>query len=107
MAKTKEIPGTPVKRTNCMYISLKAIGECDDKGKSVFSLGYSGKTISKPDAPLSSMMVPLLREVMLMAQYSDLAAAKKDLAAFKKWAKGISVKEQKQDDGNEIEVWKV
>jgi hypothetical protein len=106
-AETKEIPGSPVKRTNRMYVSLKGIGECDEKGRSVFSLGYSGKTISEPDAPLSSMMVPLLREVMLMAQYSDLAAAKKDLATFKKWVKGISVKEQTQDDGSEIEVWKV
>ena len=92
-ATTKKIEGTEIVRTNRMFISLKTIGEMDAKGKTVFSLGYSGKTVAEPERPLSTAVAKLVLHIANMAKYSTQEDMEADLKEFQaivadiKWAK--------------------
>ncbi len=90
---TKKIEGTEIVRTNRMFISLKSIGEIDAKGKTVFSIGYGGKTVADPERPLSTAVAKLVLHVANMAKYSTQEDMETDLKEFKaivadiQWAK--------------------
>lgn len=91
MAKTKEIPGTEIKQTNRLYVAIREIGHCNDKGRSVMSVGLKGKTIAEPNKPLSTVGIALLDMVMELARYTDDEAAKEDIALLKEWVDGIEL----------------
>ena len=78
-------PDSPIVQTNKLYVSLREIGHCNEKGRSVMSMGYSGKVIAVPDKPLSSLMASLVKEISSFARWSSNEAATSDLAAFKEY----------------------
>lgn len=90
-AAVKEFRGGEVLKTNKLYISLREIGQCNEKGKSVLSLGYSGKFIAQPDKPLRTLMVPLIDEIMKFVHYSDDKLAEEDIKVFKEWVNSIKL----------------
>ena len=101
--KVKEDRSGDVLRTNRMYISLKAIGEINEKGKSIFSIGYSGKNIAEPDRPLSTAVFSLVAHVANMAKYTSQEEAEADLKEFKKLVKSIKwVKPQEIPNDNAV-----
>lgn len=84
---------TEIKRTNMLYLSINQIGHCNEKGKSVFSLGYSGKMIAKPDAPMMGIIARLMEEMLPMMDYSTPEAAAADLKRFKEYVDSLQLKE--------------
>ncbi len=86
MARAKKIvTDSGVVRSNRFFLSLKAIGEVDEKGKTILSLGYKGKIIATPDRPLSTAVAKLILHVAEMVQYSDEGQRDADLKALKKF----------------------
>jgi len=79
-------------KTNKLYIALREIGQCNEKGKSVMSVGYRGKFIAQPDKPLQTLMMPLLNEIMKFMRYSDDKLAEEDIKVFKEWVDSIEFK---------------
>jgi hypothetical protein len=86
-----EFRGGEVLKTNKLYIALREIGQCNEKGKSVLSCGYSGKFIAHPDKPLQTLMVPLINEIMKFLGYSDDKLAEEDIKVFKEWVNSIKL----------------
>lgn len=87
----KEFRGGEVLKTNKLYVGIREIGQCNEKGKSVFSLGYKGKIIAQPDRPLQTLMIPLTQEIMKFMQYSDDELANEDIKVFKEWVNSIKL----------------
>lgn len=85
----KEVRGGKVLRTNKLYVAIREIGQCNEKGKSVFACGYKGKIIAKPDKPLQTLVMPLVNEILKFMQYSDDTIAEEDLKVFKEWVNTI------------------
>lgn len=75
--------GKELKRTNQVYMTLSKLGEVDAKGKSIFSMGYSGKVTAPPDRGLL-LLIMLLDELKQFIQYSSNEAAEYDLEMLKK-----------------------
>lgn len=102
MAKSKKITkpatagvvdtSTEIKRTNRLYLAIKAIGQCDEKEKSVLALGYSGKLIAAPDKPMT-IIIRLMEEMMPVMDYSTKEAATADLKRFKEYVDSIQLKD--------------
>lgn len=91
--KTKELRDAgPVLRSNRLYISLREIGEVNEKGKSVFAIGYKGKTIAQPDRPLSTAVFSLIAHVANMAKYTTVEDRDADLKELKRLVKSIHYK---------------
>jgi hypothetical protein len=86
--KTQRVPGELV-RTNQMFITLKSIGEIDENGKTVFSVGYSGKNIAEPDRPLSTALFDLVIHIAQKVRYSSKEAEDADLREFKRCVKSM------------------
>lgn len=78
-------------QTNRMYVQLRTIGQCDAKGKSILAMNFSGKTIAEPDKPLTTLVMPLLREIATYARWSSREAAEADLAQLKEYVAGLKV----------------
>jgi hypothetical protein len=91
--KTKEFRDGEVLQTNRLYLALKAIGQCDDKGRSLLSVGYKGKFIAEPDMPLQTLLMPLIEEIMRFLIYTDDKSALRDLKKFKEWVDSIKLNE--------------
>lgn len=91
-APVKEFRGGEVLKTNKLYIAIREIGQCNEKGKSVFSCGYSGKFIAQPDKPLRTLMMPLIDEIMKFMRYSDDKFADEDIKVFKEWVNSIELR---------------
>lgn len=53
------------------FIKIAKVGEVNDKGKEVLSVGYSGKLIAQPEAPLASLAVPLMRDLLPHVLYDN------------------------------------
>jgi len=90
-APTTVFRGGEVLKTNRLFIGLREIGQCNEKGKSVLSVGYRGKFIAQPDKPLQTLMMPLMEEIMNFMRYSDDKLAEKDIKAFKEWVNSIKL----------------
>jgi hypothetical protein len=86
-----EFRGGEVLKTNKLYLSIREIGQCNEKGKSVFAAGYRGKIVAEPDRALMTLMVPLCQEIMNFVRYSDDKLAEEDLKLFKKWINTIKL----------------
>lgn len=84
--------GKEVRKTNRLYMSIRQIGTCDEKGKSVFSIGYGGKIIVPPDRGLG-LLILLAEELTGLLSYSSTEAAKKDLEFLKKYVNQLEVPE--------------
>ena len=89
--KKQSKPDGEILKTNRLYIALREIGQCNEKGKSVFAAGYSGKIIAHADKPLQTLMMPLCQEIMKFMQYSDDNLAVEDIKAFKEWVNSIKL----------------
>lgn len=90
-AKTVEFRDGEILKTNTLYLCLREIGQCNEKGKSVMAVGYSGKFIAQPDKPLQSLMMPLMNEIMKFMRYSDDKLADEDIKKFKEWVDSIKL----------------
>lgn len=73
------------------FISLRQMGVVDSDDHIGFAVGYKGKLISKVDVPLTSVLFPLLVEVSNMVTYSNMDAAQRDLAEFKKLVNDLEI----------------
>jgi hypothetical protein len=89
--EVKEFRDGEILKTNRLYIGLREVGQCNEKGKSVMSVGYRGKFIAKPDKPLQTLMMPLMDEIMKFMRYSDDKLAEEDIKAFKDWVNSIKL----------------
>jgi ribosomal protein L37AE/L43A len=79
---------TEIKRTNRMYLRLAAVGQCDAQGKTVLELGFRGKIIAPPDAPLT-LLQNVVNEMLSLIDYSSKEAAEADIAALKEFVNGL------------------
>ena len=94
MAKTV-IGGSTVKTSNRLFIELKSYGMCDEKGRTVLGIGLKGKQRAEPDAPIRTLLIPLIEELLPSCHYSGAEARDADLAAFKEFADELKPKEHK------------
>ena len=98
---TKETPvvetGKLVRKTNRLYLSIKAIGTLDEKGKSIFSVGYSGKLAPPPDRGLG-ILILLMEELQQFITYSSVEAAEKDLKFLKDYINGFEITPPEKED---------
>jgi hypothetical protein len=85
---------TEIKRTNRLYVQLAAIGQCDERDKSVLALGYRGKIIAKPDRPLGIIQA-IMQEMLPVMDYSSREAAEKDIAELKEYINGLRFTDDK------------
>jgi hypothetical protein len=76
-----------------VYVEIKSIGECNDKGKSVLSFGFKGKVIAEPDRTLAMLVIPFIGEMLRLARYSDGEAAKADMGALRSYLDGLEIRE--------------
>lgn len=90
---TKDRPGTFASPAGIMrgtrpYICIRQFGEVDENGRSVFSVGYSGKIIGKPDKPFSSLACAM---VAFVSEHSQPGGddPEADLQAFKDWVANL------------------
>lgn len=92
MSKTQtvEYQSSPIARTNRMFINISALGECDSKGKLVFSKSFK-RIVAAPDRPLMMFAGLLDNAVIPSFSYSSKDAAVKDLQQFKEWVAGLKV----------------
>ena len=90
--ETKEIEGGEIKRTNRMYVALREIGQCNEKGRSVLALGYKGKFIAEPERPFETLVIPLLDEILNFVNYTDREAGAADLETLKTYINGLEFK---------------
>lgn len=88
-----------VKKTNQLFIQIKQIGNCDEKGRSVLSVGYNGKFIAAPDKPLCTLVYPIIEEMFGFIKYSNNENAKKDVKAFKELINEINLKKKVNKSG--------
>jgi hypothetical protein len=89
--------GKEVRKTNRLYLSIKAIGTLDEKGKSIFSVGYSGKIAPPPDRGLG-ILILLMDELKQFISYSSIEAAEKDLNFLKDYVNGFEITAPPKDD---------
>lgn len=88
-AEVKEFGGL-IAQTNRMYVELKAIGQLNAKGRSVFSMGFKGRNIAAPDKPMQDLAAPFVAGILDQARYTDQAAAQADVDAFLKSIDGMT-----------------
>jgi len=88
--------GKEVRKTNRLYLSIKAIGTLDEKGKSIFSVGYSGKIAPPPDRGLG-ILILLMDELKQFISYSSVEAAEKDLKFLKDYVNGFEITAPKDE----------
>lgn len=89
--------GKLVRKTNRLYLSIKAIGTLDEKGKSIFSVGYSGKIAPPPDRGLG-ILILLMDELQQFISYSSVEAAEKDLKFLKDYVNGFEITPPEKED---------
>jgi hypothetical protein len=89
--------GKEIKRTNQTFLSLKAIGNVDAKGKTILSIGYGGKIVAPPDRGLV-LMIKVMEELKHMIDYSSVEAAENDLRLLKEYINGFEITQNKEDD---------
>lgn len=77
--------------TNRLFISVKQIGQCDERGRAVFAAGYSGKMIAQPERPIRTLILPLMQRMLEMSRYTDRAEFDADLAALRKFVDGLFI----------------
>lgn len=82
--------GDLIEKTNRLYLSIKAIGTMNHKGKSVLSVGYGGKIAPPPDHGLEIAIV-LIQELRRFAVYSSFEAAQKDLKSLQDFINKLKV----------------
>lgn len=80
---------SPIARGSRLFVQLAAVGECDEKGKTVLSFGFKGKAIADPDKPLT-LVVGLIEEIAALARYSSADAMRSDLAALSAYVAALS-----------------
>lgn len=80
---------SPIKRGSRFYIELKAIGEVDDNGKSVLSIGYKGKLVAEKDKLFGSLLIGLIEECLRMAMFSTEEALIADFDSFLKYVETL------------------
>lgn len=88
--------GKEVMKTNRLYLSIKAIGTLNEKGKSILSMGYTGKIAPPPDRGLE-ILIQLMEELKPFISYSSIEAAKKDLKSFKDYVNGFEITAPKKE----------
>lgn len=85
----KTIVGSgPVLRGSVIFLALKEIGELGDNGKAVMKIGYGGRVIAKPDAPLA-LAEWVIQEILPSCHYSSPKAGAKDIKRLKDFVNSI------------------
>jgi hypothetical protein len=92
--KTKLV-GNEIARSNRMFIKVSQVGELDAKGRTLFSIGFKGRHIAKPDRPLS-MMVGIIHEfIVTKFSYSSAEECANDIAILKGYVNNLLPPENK------------
>ena len=92
MKKAREIhDGSPVAKTNQMFLKLHSIGMLDAHGKAVLSLSNWDRWIAKPDRPLG-LVIELAHQIITTARYSSVTAVGADIAKLKAYISGITAR---------------
>ena len=89
--------GKEVRKTNRTYLSIKAIGTLDEKGKSILSVGYGGKIAPPPDRGLE-ILILLMDELKQFISYSSIEAAENDLNLLKEYVNGFEITAPSKED---------
>lgn len=84
--KTAMHKGGPVARSNRFFIQISSLGEVDEKGKVIFSVGFKGKRIAEPDRPLALMVSFIHNCIVTKFCYSSGEACRKDVEWLKEYA---------------------
>lgn len=82
------------------FVQLAAMGECDDKGKTVLSFGYKGKSVAPPDQPLL-LASGFIEQIMPFCHWSSVGAMEADLSALKKYVDGLEAVPRDETKGSE------
>jgi hypothetical protein len=72
-----------------LYLDLKGIGVCSEKGRAGAGIGYRGRMKAEPDRPIRSLILPLLDDVLPFLRYSSPAECDAEIAALKEWVAGL------------------
>lgn len=92
-----EVVGSPVRRTNRFFISLRSYGHCDGKDKAVLAINCSAtKLMAPPDRPLV-LIACILDELLPAMVYSSKEEMETDLMAFKAYVAGLNVVKGNQE----------
>lgn len=92
-----------IMRTNRAFVVLSKIGECDEKGKAIFSRSFKHKVIAEPNAPFATMLLPIIHVILDHCHWTDAAAAEADMAALKKYVEKLHVNIPANDAGEREE----
>ena len=96
--KAKPIPAGLIERGRRVYAQVSAIGEVNDKGKSVLFFGFKGKQIAVADKPLSTLGVWFIGQLLSLARYSNREAAAADISEFKAYLDSIKLEDPKKKE---------
>lgn len=82
----------PIVRCCTPYIVISQIGELNEKGKSVMSIGYHGKRVASKEKPLSSLIIPLIKELQEgFIVYRSVEHGKGDLDLLKEFVNDLHI----------------
>lgn len=87
--KASKAESSPIVRGSQVYLVLHEVGELNEKGKRVFSIGYGGKRLADKKYPLSSLVIPIAAELTRMIRYPDGKSLREDLAMLKEYVNGL------------------
>lgn len=91
MPETKNHDGGLIARSNRMFFQISRVGEIDNKGKTVFSIGFKGKRVAEPDRPLACMMGFIHNCIVTAFTYSSPEEGEKDIAILKAYVNGLHI----------------
>ena len=102
MSETQTITSAAgIMRTNRMFITLNAIGECDAKGRAVFSRGYKNKKIiAEPGRPIATLILPLMAFLLESAIYQNGDDPHADLEKLKRYVASLQCNAAPADAGD-------
>ena len=96
--EAKPIPAGLIERGRRVYVQVSAVGEVNDKGRSVLYFGYKGKQIAVADKPLSTLVVWFIGELLSLARYSNKEAAAADLSKLKAYLDSLKLEDPKKKE---------
>lgn len=62
------------------FIEVKQVGCCDERSRVFAAIGYRGKAVADDTRPLSSLLIPLIRDLCNFIGYDDEQQMKEDVA---------------------------
>jgi hypothetical protein len=78
-----------IDRAGNMFVQLKAVGICSDKGKTVLGGGGYSKMISKSETPVHDLARAFICELIQFRNHPDKAALQGDVKALHAWLSDV------------------